>query len=73
MLNNFLCIYVYINLKAIQRDDVLHKKNSFKNTFIKYFAFLCIYTFWVFNKSNNSWPLHCVSWINSNLQMAAFI
>ena len=27
---------------------------------------------WVFNKSksNNNWTLHCVLWINSNLQMA---
>ena len=23
-----------------------------------------------FNKNKNNWPLHCVSWINSNLQMA---
>ena len=22
--------------------------------------------FWVFNKNNNNWPLHCVSWINSS-------
>ena len=25
---------------------------------------------WVFNKNNNNWPLHCVSWINFYLQMA---
>ena len=25
---------------------------------------------WVSNKNNNNWPLHCVSWINFNLQMA---
>ena len=24
---------------------------------------------WGFNKNNNNWPLHCVSRINSNLQM----
>ena len=29
-----------------------------------------LYILWVFNKSNNNWPLHCVSWINSNLQIA---
>ena len=25
---------------------------------------------WVFDKNNNNWPLHCVSWINSNIHMA---
>ena len=25
---------------------------------------------YIYNKNNNNCPLHCVSWINSNLQMA---
>ena len=29
-----------------------------------------IYTLDFFNKNNNNWPLHCVSRINSNPQMA---
>ena len=29
-----------------------------------------LYILWVFKKNNNNWPLHCISWINSNLQMA---
>ena len=37
------------------------------------FGFLVKKSFelWIFNKNNKYWPLHCVSWINSNLQMAA--
>ena len=28
-----------------------------------------LYIFWVFNKNKNNLPLHCVSWINSDLQI----
>ena len=34
------------------------------------YIYIYIYVLLVFNKSDNSWPLDCISWINSNLQMA---
>ena len=35
-----------------------------------YLSYIFIYILWAFNKNNNNWLLHCISWIISNLQMA---
>ena len=60
----YIYICIYINFKAI--NNVLDAKMVLK-TYI--YTYIYIYILWIFNKNNNNWPLQCVTWINSNLQM----